>query len=157
VLASPPVENVAFLEPFLEKHSGELMILVLSALVLVTLLIVVPQLLRHHHRSLEMQHAERMRALEQGNGLPIPDDRSRLAGWTAFLVPMVVICAAGTVTVFLAAYRSESLFSVALVVWTVSGVASLAAITGGVALMGRLAQLENNDEEEPPPQNPLAE
>jgi hypothetical protein len=148
VLAQPPVENVSILEPFLEKHSGELMILILGALVLATLLIVVPQLLRHHHRSLEMQHAERMRTLEQGQSLPQHDDRSRLAGWTAFLVPMVVICAAGTVTVFLAAYRSESLFSVALVVWTVSGVASLAAITGGVALLGRLAQLHSGEEEE---------
>jgi hypothetical protein len=40
------------------------------------------------------------------------------------------------------AYKSEYLFSVAVAVWAVVGVVSLAAITGGVALMGRLAQLE---------------
>jgi hypothetical protein len=155
VLAELPVENVAGVEPFWEKHSGELMFLILSVLVLLTLLIVVPQLLRHYHRALELQHAERMRALEQGHPLSLPDDLSRLGGWIAFLVPMVVVCAAGTVTVFLAAYRSESLFAVALVSWVVAGVVSLAAVTGGVALLGRLAQLQRGEEEEEPAENVL--
>ena len=88
---------------FLEKHSGELMMLLLGALVFGTLLV---------------------------------------------LVPMVVVCAAGTVTCFLVAYRSENLFAVALAVWSVAGVVSLAAITGGVALLGRLAQLHSGEEEE---------
>lgn len=132
----------------LEQHSGELLILVLSAMVLGTLLILVPQLLRAHQRSMELQHEERMRALEQGFNPPPRDDRSIAAGRTAFLVPMVVVCAAATVTCFLTAYRSETLFSVALSVWAVGGVVSLAAITGGVALLGRIAQLSAGVAEE---------
>jgi hypothetical protein len=49
------------------------------------------------------------------------------------------------------------LFSVALAVWSVAGVVSLAAITGGVALLGRLAQLGSADEGDQPPDNPLVE
>jgi hypothetical protein len=54
------------------------------------------------------------------------------------------------VTCFLAAYKYDNLFSVSLAVWSVAGVVSLAAITGGVALMGRIAQLHAGvpDEEE---------
>ena len=146
-------------ELFLEKHSGELMILLLSALLLFTLLIVVPQLLRSHRRVQEMLHEEHMRALEQGQTLPPRDVRSLAAGRTAALVPMVSVCAAGTVTCFLAGYRSENLFAVSLAVWSVAAVVSLAAITGGVALMGRLAQLQSTDEEEEEeevPANPLS-
>jgi hypothetical protein len=131
-----------------EQHSGALTILVLCALVLGTLLILVPQLLRSHQRALEMQHAERMRTLENGE-VPAPlEDPSRAAGRLALLVPMVVICAAATVTCFLVAYASEHLFAVVLAVWSVAGVVSLAAVTGGVALTGRLAQLNSNDEDE---------
>jgi hypothetical protein len=143
------------MDHFLELHSGEVTILVLAVMVLGTLLAVVPQLLRVHRYSREMLHAERMRALEQGMQPPHSDDLSVLAGRTAFLVPIVVVCVAGTVTCFLIAYRSESVFAVALVVWVVSGVASLAAITGGVALMGRLGQLGSGVQEEAPPANPL--
>jgi len=68
------------------------------------------------------------------------------------------VISAATVTCFLVAYRNEQVFSVALAVWAVAGVVSLAAITGGVALMGRLAQLESGIDEleqEKPPKNPL--
>jgi hypothetical protein len=140
---------------FLEAHVKELTILALSALVFGTLLLIVPRLLRARLQWLEMQHAEHMKALDQGIQTPRPDDRSVAAGRTAFLVPMVVVCAAGTVTCFLAANGHESLFSLGLVVWSVAAVISLAAITGGVALMGRLAQLEEGDEEDEPPENPL--
>jgi hypothetical protein len=150
-------ESGPTMELFLEKHSGELIILILSALVMVTSLVLIPKLLQAHHKTKEMRHAERLRALEKGQVLPPPDDRSWAAGRTAFLVPMVVVCVAGTVTCFLVAYRSEALFSVALVVWSVAGVVSLAAITGGVALLGRLAQLGSGDEEEQPPDNPLVD
>jgi hypothetical protein len=128
--------------PFVEQHSGELTILFLSTLILGSLLILVPQLLRSHLKALEMQHAEHLRALEQGLPPQEPDARSLFAGRTALLVPMVVICTCGTVTCFLVAYRHDLLFSVSLAVWCVGGVVSLAAITGGVALMGRLAQLQ---------------
>ncbi len=138
----------------LGQHSGELTIFFLSALVLLTLLILVPQLLRAHHQNREMEHAERMRALEKGHTPPPVDERSRAAGRTASLVPMVVICAAGTVTCFLVAYKTENMFAVSLSVWAVAGVVSLAAITGGVALMGRLAQLHQNSDDTLPP-NPL--
>jgi hypothetical protein len=139
------------METFLEQHIPELTILVLGALVLGTLLILVPQLLRAHQQVQELQHAEHMKALEQGKAVPAPDERSVFAGRTAALVPMVVILSAATVTCFLVAYRSENVFAVGLTVWSVAGVVSLAAITGGVALMGRLAQLSAGvDEEEPP-------
>jgi hypothetical protein len=71
-----------------------------------------------------------------------------------------VVCAAGTVTCFLAAYKSDNLFAVALAVWSVAGVVSLAAITGGVALLGRLAQLhagvlEDVEEEDDVPEDAI--
>jgi Tfp pilus assembly protein PilX len=143
---------------FLDQHSGELLILVLAAMILVTLLVVVPQLLRSHQRATELVHEERMRALEQGEVMPRIDERSMYAGRTAMLVPMVTVIAAGTVTCFLAAYKYDNLFSVALAVWSVAGVVSLAAITGGVALMGRIAQLhsgipEYQEEEEEIPED----
>jgi hypothetical protein len=115
-----------------------------------TLLILVPQLLRAQQRTLEMQHTERMRTLEQGLPIAPPDERSRSTGRVALIVPTVVMCAAATVTCFLVAYGSESLFAVALATWCVAGVVALAAITGGVALMGRLAQLSAGEEEEVP-------
>ena len=143
------------MEAFLEKHSGELMILITFALLVATLMVLVPHLLRAHLRKTELLHAEHMRAIEAGLPLPPPDESARLAGRTAMLVPMVVICAASTVTCFLAAYKAEHMVAVSLAVWCVSGVVSLAAITGGVALMGRLAQLQSGEKEEVPPENPL--
>jgi hypothetical protein len=141
------------MDPFFEKHSGELMILFLSVLLLGSLLLLVPQLLRSHQHALELQHTEHMLALEKGQPLPLRDERSLAAGRTASLVPIIVICAAATVTCFLAAYKSDSFFAVALATWSVGGVVSLAAITGGVSLMGRLAQLQTGeDEEEPAPE-----
>ena len=138
------------MEAFLEKHSGELVIVALTLIVVITLFILVPQLLRAHLRKAEMQHEERMKALQNGQPVPPEDDRSLVAGRMAMLVPMVVLITAGTVTCFLAAYRQEQVFTVSLPVWVVSGVVSLAAITGGVALIGRLAQLQKGvpDEEE---------
>jgi hypothetical protein len=49
----------------------------------------------------------------------------------------------------LVVYKSEHLFSVALAVWVVAGVVSMAAVTGGVALIGRLALIQAGEEEEP--------
>src|SRR5437016_4423845 len=148
------------MEKILEQHSGELIILVIAILVVGTLLILVPQFLRSRHQAQEMEHAEHLRALERGLPLPPPDESARAAGRTASLVPMVVVCAAGTVTCFLVAYKYDNLFSVALAVWSVAGVVSLAAITGGVALMGRIAQLhsgqpEEEEEEEEMPEDAL--
>jgi hypothetical protein len=135
---------------FLEHHSGELIILVLFAILVLTLVILVPQLLRAHLRKAEMQHAEHMRALERGLAIPPVNEPSKAAGRTAMLVPMVVMIAAGTVTCFIAAYKTEDVFGVALAIWSVGGVVSLAAITGGVALIGRLAQLDRGIEDEEP-------
>ena len=133
---------------FLEAYSNQIMMLVICAMVLAALLVLVPQILRARQRHNELQHEEQMRALEHGQVLPRTDERSMYAGRTAALVPMVVVCAAGTVTCFLATNKSENLFAVALTAWSVAGVVSLAAITGGVALMGRLAQLRAGAEEE---------
>jgi hypothetical protein len=138
-----------------DTHSGELLILILFALVVGTLVILVPQLLRASLRKAELEHAEHLKALEQGLPLPQPDEASRLAGRTALLVPMVVVIAAGTVTCFLVAYRSDQIFAVSLAAWSVAGLVSLAAITGGVALIGRVAQLRAGEDEELPPTNPL--
>jgi hypothetical protein len=133
---------------FLERHSGEVTILVLFTIVVLTLFVLVPQLLRAHLRKVEMLHNEHMRALERGLTVPQADEASRAAGRTAMLVPMVVMITAGTVTCFIAAYRQEEVFAVSLTVWAVGGIVSLAAITGGVALLGRLAQLEKGIEDE---------
>ena len=138
------------MDGFLEKHFNELVILILAAFILGGLLILVPQLLRSHARSQEMLHTEHLKALEGGQPLPPYDVRSRAAGRTAALVPMVTVCAAATVTCFLVAYKPEYLFAVSVAVWAVAGIVSLAAITGGVALLGRLAQL---DAGEPDPED----
>src|SRR5690349_14668678 len=100
------------METFLKGHSGELMILVLFLLVVATLIVLVPQLLRAHLQKAEMQHNEHMRALEKGHIILPADEATRAAGYTAMLVPMVVIIAAGTVTCFLVAYHAENLFGV---------------------------------------------
>jgi len=133
---------------FLERHSGEVTILVLFTIVVLTLIVLVPQLLRAHLRKVEMQHNEHMRALERGLPVPQTDEASRAAGRTAMLVPMVVMITAGTVTCFIAAYRQEEVFAISLTAWAVAGIVSLAAITGGVALLGRLAQLQKGVEDE---------
>src|SRR5437899_8550311 len=136
------------MDDMLKQHSGELTILILSSLVLLTLLLLAPQLLRSHLKVVEIQHAEHMKALEKGISVRVLDDRSLFAGRTALLVPIVSVCTAGTVTCFLAAYKVDILFSVSLAVWSVAGIVSLAAITGCVALLGRLAQLQSGMENE---------
>jgi hypothetical protein len=157
LLANQEITNA---DGLLKGHSGELMVLVVFILVVATLIVLVPQLLRAHLHKADMLHAEHLKALEQGVLLPPPDEPARAAGRTAMLVPMVVIISAATVTCFLVAYRSEQVFAVALAVWAVAGIVSLAAITGGVALLGRLAQLQSGiddlEEEKPQtPENPL--
>src|SRR5438105_2041321 len=127
------------MDSFLHDHSGELTILMLTALILGTLLLLVPPLLRWHLKALEWKHEENLRSLEQGLPLPRIDERSLFAGRTALLVPMVAVCTAGTVTCFISANRSEVIFSVSLAVWCVAGIVSLAAITGCVSVMARLA------------------
>ncbi len=137
---------------FVELHSGALTILVLAALLLGTLLVLVPQLLKSHSRALEFKHEEVMRSLESGLPSTPTDERSLATGRMVVLVPIFSVCAAATVTCFLVAYGAESVFSVGLTVWSVAGVVALAAVTGGVALMGRLAQLsagEDDQEEQP--------
>lgn len=126
---------------FLQTHSRELTVLILLLIVVITLMILVPQLLKNSLRKRELQHAENMCALE--NGLPLtPDDtRTQMANRVAMLVPMVVMITAGTVTCFLVANQSDHVFTVSVAVWVVGGIVSLAAITGGVSLVGRLAHL----------------
>jgi hypothetical protein len=133
---------------FIKDHSGELVILTLACLILLTLLFVLPQLLRANMRKLEMWHEERLRSIEKGLPLVPDDNRARLAGRTAMLVPMIVMISAATVTSFLVVYKSDNLFAVSLAIWVVAGVVSLAALTGGVALIGRLAQIEAGEKEE---------
>ena len=83
-------------------------------------------------------------------------DRDPIEIYSNLLVPMVVIISAATVTCFLVAYQAvDHMFAVTLAVWCVAGVVSLAAITGGVALMGRLAQLSDSEQDEEVPSNPL--
>jgi hypothetical protein len=136
------------LHTFINEHSGELVLLTMVCLILVTLLIALPQLLRANMRKHEMTHLERIKAIEKGLPLPLEDDRSRLAGRTAMLVPMVLMISAATVTSFLVVYKSEWVFPVSLTVWIVAGIVSMAALTGGVALIARLAQIQSGDKEE---------
>jgi hypothetical protein len=124
-------QDPSAVDAFLKSYSGELMILVLFILVVTTLMVLVPQLLRANLRKSEMAHVEHMKALEQGILIPSNDESSRAAGRTAMLVPMVVVISAAAVTCFLAAYRRDEVFSVSLAVWSVAGLVSLAAITGG--------------------------
>ena len=137
---------------FLSQHHGEVLIAVLALLVFLALLVLVPQLLRAQLKKAEMVHLEQMKALEQGLPSSRVDDRSRVAGHTAMLVPMVIVICAGTVTCFVCASKSDSITAVVMTVWAVAGVVSLAAITGGVALIGRLAQLQSDEEEEEIPE-----
>ena len=133
---------------FLEAHSGEVTIVILVLMVLGTLMVIVPQLLRAHLHKAGLAHQERIKALELSQPLPIDDDRNRMAARLALLVPMVVMIAAGTVTSFVVVKGSQEVFTVSLAIWIVAGVVSLAAITGGLALLGRLANLESEAEEE---------
>jgi hypothetical protein len=133
---------------FVKDHSGELLILCMAILISTTLIIVVPQLMRANMRKAEMWHEQRLRSLEKGIPLPIDDDRARLAGRMAMLVPIVAIISAATVTAFLVVYKSENLFAVSLAIWVVAGVVGLAAISGGVALIGRLAMIQAGDKDE---------
>jgi hypothetical protein len=137
-----------FLVDLVKEHSGEMLILSLALVTVITLLIVLPQLLRANLRKAELLHEEHLRALEKGLPIPIQDERARLAARTALLVPMVVMIATGTVTSFIVMYKSDNLFPVSLAIWVVAGVVSLAAITGGVALVGRLAQIQARQEDE---------
>lgn len=143
------------MDDILQAYHTELLILVVLTIIVITLMILVPQLLRSHMRKTEMQHEENMRALD--NGLPIApvDERARMAGRTALLVPMVVMISCATVTCFIGAYKSDNVFTVSLAVWVVGGVVSLAAITGGVSLVGRLAQLQSEQEDEEAGKNPI--
>jgi len=110
--------------------------LALFTILVITLIILVPQLLRAHLRKVEMQHAEHMRALERGLAVPPEDEPSRAAGRTAMLVPMVVMIAAGTVTCFIAAYKTEEVFAVALAIWSVAGIVSLPGMMTGQIVSG---------------------
>jgi hypothetical protein len=133
---------------FLTTFRSELIILAVMLLVMGSLIILVPQLLRARLRRAEMLHLEHLKAIERGQTVPVDDDRNRMAARLALLVPMVVMIAAATVTCFIAMKGSEHVFTVTLAVWVVAGTVSLAAITGGVALLGRLAHLESEAEEE---------
>jgi hypothetical protein len=136
------------MEELLKDHSNEIMIVCLVAMVMATLIVIIPQLLRWHQRMQEMRHAERLKGIEQGLAMPPPDDRFRAAGRTAIVVPSVSVIVAGTVTCFMGAYRSENVLAVSIAAWSVAGIVSLAAITGGVALVGRLAQIDAGEEME---------
>jgi hypothetical protein len=132
-----------------EKYSSEILILLLGAMVMTTLLVLIPKLVRMHLTNQQQKHTERLKLLEQGEPLPSDDSRARAAGRTAALVPMVTVIVAGIVTCFLVAFRSEYLLSVTITVWSVAGLISLFAITGGSALLGRLAQLDSGEPDEP--------
>src|SRR5262249_19304245 len=134
--------------PFLERYSSEVAIVMLGAMVMATLLVLVPKILRNQQKIHDDRHAESRQRLAKGLPLPSDDHRTRAAGRTASLVPIVTVIVAGTVTCFLVAFRSDSLLSVTIAVWSVAGVVCLAAITGGVALLGRLAHVDFEEEDE---------
>ncbi len=125
--------------------SRDITLSLLVFMVVVTLIVLIPQLLRMNTRRLELLHEEHIKSLELGIPLPIIDDRSKVAGRMTLLVPMVVMITAGTVTCFLAIYNSDQIFPVSLAVWVVGGVVSLASITAGIALVSRLESLDEED------------
>jgi len=131
-----------------QSYSKELTLIILTMILMGTLIILVPQLLKWHIHKTEILHVENMKSLENGVRLPIPDERATIASRMALLVPMVVMIGAATVTCFLAIYNSPQIFPVSLGVFVIAGVVSLAAITGGVALVSRLAHLDEIDAEE---------
>src|SRR5262245_41555358 len=94
---APTLNPHSLMHDFLGHHSGELLILILFGTLVGTLIVLVPQLLRAHLRKSEMQHIEHMSAIEHGQPLAEVNESARLAGRTAMLVPMVVVCAASTV------------------------------------------------------------
>ncbi len=126
------------------------MILALAAMTMAALIVIIPKLLRVHLRNQELRNAERMKAIEQGIPIPPVDERAKAAGRIAVVVPCVGVIAAGTVTGFLSVYKSDSFLAVSIAVWLVAGIVSLAAITGSIALVGRLAQIESGDDDEKP-------
>ena len=136
-----PAEPISKLDWYFQQPG--ILILILTAMLLIGLLILIPQLLRSHQHTMELQHNERMKALEAGQILPQENVLRGAAGRTAVLVPAITVCTAGAVTCYLVVYKSDNLMALALTVWCVSGVVSLAAITAGVALMGRLAHLDD--------------
>ncbi len=140
-------ENETFFTSFFKEHSGELLIFGLILFILITLLIALPQLLRANLRKAEFSHLERMKAIERGMPPTQDDDKSRLASRIAVLVPIIVMISAATVTSFLVVYKSENVFAVSLGIWVVAGVVSLSAVTGGVALLGRLTNTQPEEEE----------
>jgi hypothetical protein len=140
----------AFVE-LAKDHGPEVLGLLLALVASMTFLIVFPQIQRTHMRREEMIHQEHLKALEKGVPLPVDDYRARMAGRTALWVPIVVMLATACVTSLLVIHHPENLFAVSLAIWVVAGVVSTAAITGGVALIGRLAQFQSgqtNEEEE---------
>src|SRR5260370_25926202 len=94
---------------FIKDHSGESLIFLLACALLTTLLVILPQLLRMNTRKNELWHEQRIKSLEKGIPLLPDDDRSRLAGRIALLVPMVVMISAAPVTTFLVVVKSENL------------------------------------------------
>ena len=141
---------------FAKAHSTETLVLVLSCVGVLTFLFVLPQVLRYNMRRSELAHEEHLQALQRGLIIPVDDFRARMAGRCALLVPIVSVACATVVTCFLIYHGHESLFAASLAIWVVAGVVALAAITGGVALIGRLAQIQarqDDEDEEEPSQN----
>src|SRR5205807_2787789 len=79
---------------FLKDHSNEIMIICLVAMVMTTLIVIIPKLLRWHQRMQELRHAERLKGIELGLSMPPPDDRFKAAGRTAIVVPSVAVIVA---------------------------------------------------------------
>ena len=55
------------MENIIDLHSKEITLIVLIVLVLATLMVLVPQLLRAHLRKMEMTHLENLKSLESFN------------------------------------------------------------------------------------------
>lgn len=149
VALADPAGGPANWEAYFQQHSGGILALILTAMMLLGLLILIPQLLRSHQRAAELQHTERMKALEAGQNLPQENALRHAAGRTAVIVPAISVCAAATVTCYMVVNKTDNVIALALTVWVVAGAVSLAAITAGVALMSRLAQLDEPSGEGP--------
>src|ERR1035438_3746618 len=58
--------NEALTNPLIKEHSGELLLIAMTALLLCSLLIAIPQVLRATMRKAELLHLERLKSIEKG-------------------------------------------------------------------------------------------
>ncbi len=119
-------------------NSGEIPALVAFFLFAV---VVLPVILRSRgeRRKRELEHIERMRAIEVGRAFP-GDVRFALSNIPNWIVPHVVAVAVGAVVpigVFVFAFLASLVVGYHREIWIAAGMVGLGAVIGGTVLRGR--------------------